>query len=185
MRLRRANGDEIPRADLFTWRRMKREGNGAFPWWWESSFLPFSKTASLAPGVVTQGQRAGIFPIVQRVERNVLQRETNTPWREAHRYALAQLHLFLFLPRQVLCALRQATTPQLGLAAGAGRWLCCFFHFCRQMWRVPRAPRPLSVKLLHGLAEVISVKVGQDGEPGEEGEAEGGERLDVGHRWMQ
>lgn len=112
-------------------------------------------------------------------------RETNTPWREAHRYALAQLYLFLFLPWQVLRAARRATTPQLGLAAGAGRWLCCFFHFCHQMWRVPRAPCLLSVKLLHGLAEVISVKVGQDGEPREEGEAEGGERLDVGHRWTQ
>lgn len=40
----------------------------------------------------------------------------------------------------------------------------------------------LSVKLLHGLAEVISGKVGQDGELGKEGEVEGGERLNVGHR---
>jgi len=45
------------------------------------------------------------------------------------------------------------------------------------------SPQPaLSVKLLHGLAEVISGKVGQDGELGKEGEVEGGERLNVGHR---
>lgn len=40
-------------------------------------------------------------------------------------------------------------------------------------------------KSIMRLAEVISIKVGQDGEPEKEGEAEGGGRLDVGQWWIQ
>lgn len=76
--------------------------------------------------------------------------------------------------------------PGCGLLPRHSSWLTVGnrgLRAARLVWLLVAPPQPaFSVKLLHGLAEVISGKVGQDGELGKEGEAEGGERLNVGHR---
>lgn len=76
--------------------------------------------------------------------------------------------------------------PGCGLLPRHSSWLTVGnrgLRAARLVWLLVAPPQSaFSVKLLHGLAEVISGKVGQDGELGKEGEAEGGERLNVGHR---